>query len=338
MKKLLYILLLVMVAAVAGIAFLPSYLSVTSIEEPIEITIPKGATMNHVTEQLYEKGIIRNKLWFKYQAKNNQVDRSIKPGTYVITPDFTFEKIFELLIKGNVEVPVVLTIPEGWTLYQIAERVESMGFGTVDEFIEATKEYHSTNNYDFSTDRLFFEMEGYLYPDTYHFTASQGVKDVVNRLAKTMEDQFTAAYLQRADELGLTKHQVLTIASLIEREAYHDGERAAISGVIYNRINKGMLLQIDATVIYAVGEGKEHINRVLYSHLESQNPYNTYVHAGLPPGPIAAPGKASIEAALYPESHDFLYYVLGQDGHVFGKTYEEHLKNVANYRKIINGN
>lgn len=336
-KKLIYILILLMGLGMVSAILLPSYLSVITIDAPTEIVIPQGASMNYVADMLYEKGMIRSKLWFKYQAKNNEVDRSIKPGTYVFEIDNTLEDVFNLLIKGQNEAPIVLTIPEGWTLHQIAERAETLGFGPVEEFIAATREYYKEKNYDFETDQLFFEMEGYLYPDTYYFNKNQGVKDIVARLASTMEQQFSEDDLQRAKELGLTMHEVLTIASLIEREAYHDEEKAAISGVIYNRMKANMRLQIDATVIYAIGEGKEHINRVLYSHLEYDHPFNTYANLGLPPGPIAAPGKASIHAALYPESHDFLYYVLGENGHVFGKTYEEHLQNKAAYQKMING-
>jgi len=149
-----------------------------------------------------------------------------------------------------------------------------------------------------------------------------------------MDNIFTDEYKNKADELNLSIHQVLTIASLIEREAKHDGERSAVSGVIYNRLEKRMLLQIDATVIYGVGEGKKHKADIYKSDLDKSTPFNSYKVTDLPPGPIASPGKASIHAALYPEDHDYLYYVLSEkeDGHIFTKTYAEHLKYVAQYR------
>lgn len=139
------------------------------------------------------------------------------------------------------------------------------------------------------------------------------------------------------EELNLTKNEVLTIASLIERESYNDEEREIVSGVIYNRLNLPMELQIDATVIYGKGEGKEHMTRVLYSDLKEDNPYNTYRNQGLPPGPIASPGKNSIHAALYPEDHNYLFYVLSEnhDGHVFAETYEEHLVNERAYKDSL---
>jgi UPF0755 protein len=144
---------------------------------------------------------------------------------------------------------------------------------------------------------------------------------------------FSDKYMNRAKELGLSINEVITIASLIEKEAANDTERSTIAGVIYNRIKKGMLLQIDASTIYAVTKGKNSVARLTYNDLKAQDVYNTYVFKGLPPGPIASPGKPSIEAALYPESHEFLYYVLGEKGHVFSKTYEEHLNNVKKYIK-----
>lgn len=335
MKKLFSLLLLIVVISALGIFYLPKYLSVASIDVPTEIIVPKGASLTYVSDLLYNNKIIRSRLWFKHQAKAKNIDRNIKPGTYVIAPSMSLGEIFQLLQKGEQIRQVVLTIPEGFTIYQIAQRVEALGFGSANEFIAVTKEYFKEEKLAFDTRKLFFELEGYLYPDTYYFNETQTHKDIVARMAKQMKDVFTDEYKDRAEDLGLTIHEVLTIASLIEREAYHDNEKAAISGVIYNRIKEKMPLQIDATVIYAIGGGKEHISRVLYTHLESANPFNTYKHNGLPPGPIAAPGKKSIEATLYPEKHDYMYYVLGDNGHVFSETYSQHLVHVEKYRKKV---
>ncbi|SDJ80312.1 endolytic transglycosylase MltG [Natronincola ferrireducens] len=338
MKKLFSLLLILTLLALGAYFYVPSYLSVASNENPVEITVAEGASLNAVAEHLYNKGVIKSRLWFKYQSRAEGIDRSIKPGTYTLHPNINLNEIFELLRKGVPEKPIVITIPEGFTLYQIANRVEIAGLGTKEEFIEATKKYFEEKEYSFDTAKLFYEMEGYLYPDTYYFSERQGVVDVVSTLAKTMESIFTEEYRVRAEELNLSLHEVLTIASLIEREAYHDEEKQRISGVIFNRLKKNMLLQIDATVIYGIGEGREHINRVLFVHLEDPSPFNTYRVKGLPPGPIAAPSKTSIHAVLYPEDHDYLYYVLGEGGHVFSKTYNEHLRNVAKYREMTNQN
>ncbi|WFA09473.1 endolytic transglycosylase MltG [Tissierella sp. Yu-01] len=332
MKKSYIILIGFIIISVILISFIPNYLSESDNKEPVEIIVSKGTTLTTVADDLYEKGVIRSRLWFRYNGQD--IARNIKPGAYTIEPNIDIEDIYNVLQQGEQENHIKLTFPEGFILYQFAERVAESGFGTVEEFINATDKYLVENGYDFDTTNLYFNMEGYLFPDTYFFNKGQSVDEIVATLASTMNNSiFTDEYRSRAKELDLTLHEVLTIASLIEREAYNDEERANISGVIYNRLEINMPLQIDATVIYGIGEGKEHMTRVLYEDLETDNPYNTYKNTGLPPGPIASPGKNSIHAALYPEDHDYFYYVLGENGHVFSKTYSEHLNNVNKYRK-----
>ena len=331
MKKFLYILVAIVILGIALISFVPSYLSTVNNPDVVEITVPEGASMSYVSNMLFDKGVIKSKLWFRYKAKESQIDQKIKPGTYLIPSNSNFEDIFTLLEKGVADEYTVLTIPEGFTLYQTAQKVEKLGLGTEEEFIKATEKYFN-DNCNFDATNLFFKLEGYLYPDTYHFTKNQTVEDIVIQLAQTMDNVFTEEYTTKVKELGFSKHEVLTIASLIEREAKHNGERATISGVIYNRLKNDMLLQIDATVIYGIGKGKEH-KPVYQSELDKPGPFNTYTEKGLPPGPIASPGKESIEAALYPENHNYLYYVLSpeEDEHVFNETYSEHLKDRAKY-------
>lgn len=333
MKKIFYILLIIGLLGLGSVLFVPSYLSTSTNVDAVEITVPAGASLMNVSNTLFDKGIIKNKTWFRYKAKEAGIDRKIKPGQYLIASNSTLEDIFNLLEKGVPDEIIVLTIPEGLTLYEIGEKVESLGFGSKDDFIQATDKYFDDNSYDFNTEELYFKMEGYLYPDTYHFTEKQTIDDIVIRLMGTMNQVFTDEYKNRAQELDLSIHEILTIASLIEREAQNDGERSAISGVIHNRLKKDMILQIDATVIYGVGEGKEHTSVIYQSQLDKPTPFNSYKVTGLPPGPIASPGKESIKAALYPKEHDYLYYVLSpeEDGHVFNKTYEEHKKDRAKY-------
>lgn len=330
MKKVTIFLLGIIILIISLVSFLPNYLSNSFNDESVEIVVSKGDTLATVAEDLFEQGVIKSRLWFRYKGKD--IARNIKPGTYTIEPNLDIEEIYKLIQLGEQQEQIKLTFPEGFILYQFAERIEESGLGTVDSFIAATNNYFK-KNYDFDTTNLYFNMEGYLFPDTYYFNKSQSLDEIVVTLAKTMEKVFTDEYMERARELNLTMHDVLTIASLIEREAYNDTERAKISGVIYNRLRVGMPLQIDATVIYGIGEGKEHMTRVLYEDLEVDNPFNTYKNIGLPPGPIASPGRNSIYAALYPEEHDYFYYVLGDDGHVFSKTFEEHKMNIKKYRK-----
>jgi len=337
-KHLIYTVLIFVGILFISLTFLPNYLSVTSNDEAVEFTVAPGSSLHSVAEGLYDKGVIKSKLWFKHQAKIQKIDRSIKPGSYVLYANIPLDELLHTLQLGEQEPPIILTIPEGFTLYQMAERVEKLGIGSKEEFIQATKRYFDHGDFDFDTSELFYEMEGYLYPDTYYFSSSQTVDDVVIHMGNTMKKVFTKEYLDRAEELNLTVHEILTIASLIERETYHDVERDLISGVIFNRLKSNKLLQIDAAVIYGIGKGEKHINRVLYSHLEEQNPFNTYKRLGIPPGPIGAPSIKSIHAALYPAKHDYLYYVVGETGHAFSKTFAEHQVNVAKYRKIVDNN
>ncbi|HZJ76076.1 MAG TPA: endolytic transglycosylase MltG [Oscillospiraceae bacterium] len=332
MKKVLYALAIAAILGIAVLLFVPSYLSTVANPDVVEITVPKGASLSYVSNILFDEGVIKSKIWFRHKAKELQIDHKIKPGTYLIPSNSTFESIFALLEKGVEDEYAVLTVPEGFTLYQTAQKIGKLGLSTKEEFIKATEKYFS-NNCDFDTTGLYFKLEGYLYPDTYHFTKNQTVDDIVSQLAQAMDNVFTEKYTEKAKELGLSKHEILTIASLIEREAKHNDERATISGVIYNRLKIDMPLQVDATVIYGEGKGKEHKAVIYQSELNKPGPFNTYTENGLPPGPIASPGKESIKAALYPEKHNYLYYVLSpeEDGHVFNETYDEHLKDRAKY-------
>ena len=292
--------------------------------------VPRGANLSTVAEDLYKKGIIRSRLWFRYSGQ--EIAMNIKPGNYEIEPELSIDDIYEIIQRGEQEEQLEITFPEGFILYQFAQKIEEAGLGTAEEFIETSNEYFNSKGYEFDTSNLYFNMEGYLFPDTYFFTKNQSMEEIISKLVSTMENVFTDEYRTRAEELGLSLHEVLTLASLVEREAYKDTERATISGVIHNRLDIDMILQIDATVIYGIGQGKEHMTRVLYADLEKDNPYNTYIYPGLPPGPIASPGRNSIEAALYPEDHDYFYYVMADDGHVFSKTFAEHQRNVNKYR------
>jgi len=331
MKKILIIIGIVIVLGIGTLLVLPDYLSNTKNTEDVEIVIEEGDNLSTVAEKLYEKEIIPSRYWFRF--KGSDVAVNLKPGSYIIPSDVHIDKIYDIIQEGEEEEYISITFPEGFILYQFAERVEGAGIGTSEDFIEATDRYFQDHSYEFDTSDHYFNMEGYLFPDTYYFDHDQTIDEVVQTLIGTMDDVFSEEYMDRMEELNLSKHQVLTIASLIEREAYNDEERETISGVIYNRLDTDMPLQIDATVIYGKGEGREHTTRVLYSDLEEDNPYNTYRNSGMPPGPIASPSINSIHAALYPEEHEYLYYVLGEDGHVFARTYDEHLENVDEYRQ-----
>jgi len=316
------------------VSFIPEYLSATLHEEDVMVTVREGASLRDVADTLHDEGIIRNRYWFRKEGQEAEVDRSIRPGTYIIPAEAEFEEIFAILQQGEPITELTVTIPEGFTLYRMGERIEENELFTRDEFLEATEAYYQANDLGFDNEDLFFSMEGYLFPDTYRFGIDESPESIISRLHNRMLEMIDEEDRAVMDERGLSLHDVLTIASLIERESAFSAENDKISGVIKNRLDREMLLQIDVSVIYAYGEGQEHFTRVLYEHLEVDNPFNTYKYTGLPPGPIAAPGRSAIQAAIYPEEHNYLFYVVGEEGHVFAETYDEHLVNVQAYREI----
>lgn len=336
MKKIIIIIFIFALIVIGGINIIPEYLSNTKNEKEVEFKINKGDNLTTVSKKLYDKGIIRSKYWFKYNGQD--VASKLKPGNYTIPADTDIGEIYDIIQKGEQKESVAITFPEGFLLYEFAERIEEEGIATKEEFIDATDRYFEGNSYEFDNSNHYFNMEGYLFPDTYYFEKDQTIDEIVEILVSTMDRVFTEEDLKHMEKKNLSKHEILTIASLIEREAYNGEEKQSISGVIYNRLDIDMPLQIDATVIYGKGEGKEHTTRVLYADLKEDNPYNTYKNKELVPGPIASPGKESIYAALYPEENEYLFYVLGEEGHVFSKDYEEHKKHEKAYKDSLKKN
>lgn len=333
-KKVVIILSIFVVIALLGIGITYAYFENlhTINSEDTYFIIKKEAALEDVSKQLQDKAIIKSKAAFLAYVKFNTFSKSIKPSNLIVKPNISYKELLSKLQNAQSDFSIV-TIPEGFTLYQISERLEKYTSIKKENLlkiniIDINKNNLMTNNPD-----AFYNLEGFLFPDTYYIPTQAKEKEIANLMFNRFKSVFTDKYINRAKELGLTINQFITIASLIEREAANDSERSRIAGVIYNRIAKGMPLQIDAAVIYAITKGQSTIQKVTYNDLKIQNKYNTYLYKGLPPGPIASPGKPSIEAALYPEKNDYLYYVLNGNGHVFSKTYAEHLSNVKKYIK-----
>lgn len=285
------------------------------------VTVPKGASVQSVGRLLQSKNLIREPNAFAILGRG----KSVRAGTYDIAPSETPATILDRLVRGDVvEIPMVkVAIPEGFTLRQIAARLEEKGLGKADEYLSLTETQGKTFE---ASKPLPAKLEGYLFPATYEFPQGALPRAVVQKMVGTFDDRVADKFDQVA-KVGRPLGEVVTIASMIEREARVPQDRTKISGVIYNRLAKGMPLQIDATVQYAQGE---HKTRLLYRDLKVDSPYNTYKVRGLPPGPICSPGEASLDAALTPEKSDFLYYVAKPDGsHLFGRTMAEHQRNIA---------
>lgn len=295
----------------------------TAVEK--QIVIPKGSGLKSIAGILEEENLIKDSLIFELYCKLNDKSDNIKAGKYSIKTSMSVPEIVEAISNsGNAIVDTVkFTIPEGYKQDQIVEKLSSLGVVSREEIEAAldSKKY----NYDFIgqiPDREK-KLEGYLFPDTYEIYKDATAEDIIDKLLGRFNKVFTEEYRNRAKEMGMTVDQVVVLASIIEREAKLDNERNTISAVFQNRLKKNMLLQSCATVQYLFKEQKEVLT---YKDLEIKSPYNTYINIGLPPGPIASPGLKSIEAALYPEDTDYLYFVARNDGsHIFTKTYSEHI-------------
>ncbi|MBD7912767.1 MULTISPECIES: endolytic transglycosylase MltG [Clostridium] len=301
-------------------------------EDNAYLVVKSESSLKDLSQQLKDKSIIKFKNVFFIYAKVNGLSEKMNGGNFVIRPNTSYKDLILKLQSEESDFSVV-TIPEGFTFYQIAERLEKNTGIKKQDFLRLGIGDLVSNNIVSKKNNTYYELEGFLYPDTYYIPNGSNDKDVANLMFNRFRDVFSQKYVNRSKELGLNTNDIITIASLIEKEAANDSERKKIAGVIYNRIKKDMLLQIDASVIYAITKGESIIDKVSYNDLKVKNLYNTYINKGLPPGPIGATGKPSIEAALYPEEHDYLYYVANGEGHVFSKTYEEHLSNVKKYIK-----
>lgn len=308
----------------------------------VMVTIPYGVGSGRIAEILEQNGIIRNALIFEYYLKWKKEGSSFKAGDYLMQYGMNLDEIIAKLNKGDIlrEHGIRLTIPEGFTVQQIAARLSAMGYGAIEEVMEQL-EHHPADELDlpFIIDEqpdTKHRLEGYLFPETYELKKEATVADIINIMLQQTGKKLALLpenWREELEKRELTFHQLLTIASLIEREAVLEEERPIIAGVIYNRLRIGQPLQIDATVQYSLAQPKE---RLFNTDLQVESPYNTYLHKGLPPGPIASPSLSSLEAALYPAETTFFYYVTKKDGsrgHLFAETYDQHRANIRESEK-----
>ena len=287
---------------------------------PVRVTVPAGATAASVARDLEAKHLIRSTRALTAAAKNG----SVVPGVYDIAPNESAARIAARLSRGDV-VTVRVTFPEGFTVKQMARRLERNHLADEATFLPLVTTQGST-----VSPHAPANLEGYLFPDTYRFPLGATPQQIAARMCGTFDVVFAKKYATEIAASGRSLSDIVTVASMVEREAETDADRPVIASVIYNRLRRGMRLQIDATVEYAL---PEHKARLLYADLKTDSPYNTYRVAGLPPTPICCPGKPSLLAALHPAASDYLYYVARKGGaHIFARTEAEHNKNVRAYR------
>jgi UPF0755 protein len=298
---------------------------------PIEqVTIPPGSSFAVVTDSLAAHHVIEHPRWFKLLARVRGLDRSVRAGVYQLARGSTAWSVMDALKRGD-QLMLRITVPEGLTLAEIAPIAkEALGI-PVDSFMAAANDAASASAFVEGA----MSFEGLLLPETYLVPAGVSARGLVRIMAQQGLEAWDPAWVQRLDTLGMTRLHLLALASIIEGEARVNSERSVISAVYWNRIRKGMPLQADPTVQYAIqmatGSRKP---RLLLKDYGFKSPYNTYLNTGLPPGPVNSPGRASIEAALYPAPVPYLFFVAAGDGHhVFTRTYGEHLRAIARIRR-----
>lgn len=297
----------------------------SSRQRTVVLNIKDNMPMDKIAKRLKKKGLISSAFLFKVMTILEGNETKLKSGEYELRRNMSPEEIMNILKSGE-EKKYYITFPEGIRLEEIAEKLEKKHLVKKDEFLSLAR------NRDFikSLGIDAISLEGYLFPDTYAFTKRSGARYILRTMVRELKKRITPDDEAKMKSMGMNLHQILTIASMIEKETYLDEEKPIIAAVFYNRLKKGMLLQCDPTVIYA----KKKFNSRLYrKDLNYDSPYNTYRYSGLPPGPICNPGEKSIRAALNPADVDYLYFVVAGEGrHKFSKTYSEHLNAVNEYK------
>lgn len=296
---------------------------------PVTIEIPQGSSPGMIAMLLHEKHLIRNGSFFKNRVDDLEASGKFRSGTFTLSRSMSVDEIIGALTaeaKENAGPMVKLVVPEGFERRQIAQRIEEKGLGSAEKFMQVTAspagfvaEFPILSNIPEGQ-----SLEGYLFPATYDIAAGTTEEDIARKMLSAFTQRYSA-HMEGKDLHGLTFHQMLTLASIIEREAVLDKERPLMSAVFYNRMRDGMPLQSCATVQYLLGERKAVLT---VEDTKIDSPYNTYLIKGLPPGPIANPGLKSIEAAMQPADVPYLFFVrTGEDGsHTFSTTYEEHME------------
>ncbi|KGA81279.1 endolytic transglycosylase MltG [Lysinibacillus fusiformis] len=346
-RKIVAIVAIVFVLAI-GIVGLFGYNYVKGALKPLDpdatkaiaVEVPIGSSLSSISTLLEKKGVIKDARVFKYYAKFKN-ESQFQAGNYDLTQAMTFDELIESLKTGKVyRKPVfTMTIPEGLTIEQIGKVIEKktpytqkefMDLVTSDTFVQQMMaNYPELVTDAVLADNIRYDLEGYLYPATYsYYEEKPSLEAIVEEMIGAMNN-VVKNYSDVLVEKQMSVHQLLTFASLLEEEATAQTDRETIASVFYNRIDEGMPLQTDPTVLYALGDHKD---RVLYEDLEVDNAYNTYKNKGLPPGPIAGAGKTSIEATLNPSQTDYFYFLADKEGvNHFSKTYDEHLQKVEKY-------
>jgi peptidoglycan lytic transglycosylase G len=292
------------------------------------IEIPQGAGSRAIGERLVAGGIVKDQFTFRVALWQSGKARQLKAGEYRFDRAMTAAEVIDKLARGDVYT-VSVTFPEGLTILEMAKIYESHGLGTAKAFRDAAKDVAAIRDIDPAAE----DLEGYLFPETYALPRTADASALVKQMVGGFRKVLTPAVRDAAAARNLSVRQLVTLASLVEKETARAEERPMVSAVYQTRLRIGMPLQCDPTVIYALIKAGRYDGNIHRDDLSFDSPYNTYRNAGLPPGPIANPGRASVEAAARPADADYLYFVSRNDGsHEFARTLEEHSRNVQKYQ------
>ena len=308
--------------------------------QPQTFIVRPGQAAADIGKELHDRGLIKSPLMFRAQVEARGVGAKIEAGEYRVSPAMTTSEIIAVLSRGATRTGIQLTIPEGWRAEQVAQKVESLGIGRADEFLMLVRSGAGVRLAEPLPAGQ--SLEGYLFPNTYELKKESDARAIIDLMTRDFERQFSAQLRAKVAAQGLTVHQAVTLASIVEREAVRPAEQPTIASVYLNRLKINMPLQADPTVQFAVatanlaealgfGYWKRDLTR---DDLRLPSPYNTYAQRGLPPGPICSPGLGALEAVANPASTEYLFFVAKGDGtHVFTKSDVEHAANVERYQR-----
>ena len=308
-------------------------------DEQVAFTVEPGEGGAQIAGRLASKGLISNTLLFRFLVQRYGVERDLRAGRYSFPASTNIKDLIAALTRGQQQL-VAVTVPEGLRIEEVAQLFERQGFVDTQAFLRLALQ--SMPNVEAgNTSNASTGMEGYLFPDTYLVPKEFNAADFIGLMQDNFKERVTSAMRQQATDAGMTLHQVVTLASIVEREAAHPEEQPLIASVYLNRLREDIKLDADPTVQYALPRqgspppaGGYWKKGLTIDDLAVNSPYNTYAHPGLPPGPIDSPGLGAIRAVLQPAQSDYYFFVAKQDGsHAFASTFDEHLQNIARYQK-----
>lgn len=319
--------LCIAIAAGAAMYWMASFIKtpVAKISKPVNFTVSSGQHLSSIAQNLKAQELISNPTAFKLYARLKKAGTRIKAGEYEMNTGMSPETILNLLTSGKNKL-YRLTIPEGKNIQEIALLAQKAGLCSQNYFLSLCNDREFINQFELPG----MTLEGYLFPETYFFSRDTDCKTLVKKMIATFNKTFKDKWKARAKKIGLSVHEVVILASIIEKETGNGKERPIISSVFHNRLKRHMRLESDPTVIYGVSDFH---GRIRYKHLRRVTPYNTYQIAGLPAGPIANPGAQSLKAALYPAQTDYIFFVSKNDTtHKFSTNLKDHNKAVRKYQ------